>query len=288
MKIGFYPGCSIEGGSREYKESCRALAKAFDIELDAVPDWNCCGASAAHNFNKELSLALPARILAQAEKAGMTDILVPCAACYSRLALTQHELLKDETLKKKIIEAIGMDFKGTCNIMNVIQWIDRDIIPLLPAKIKKPFKHDVACYYGCLLVRPHKILKFDRAEDPQTMDVVMKQIGANPIDWAFKTECCGAGFSVSKTDVVANLSGKIVNDAVSRKAEAFIVACPMCHSNLDMRRPEINKFLGKQIDIPVIYLTQAIGLAVGIDEKELGLHRHFVSVELKDKIELTK
>ena len=288
MKIGFYPGCSVEGGSREYKESCRALAKAFDIELEYVPDWNCCGASAAHNLNKELSLALPARILSLAEKAGMTDILVPCAACYNRLVLTQHELLKNETLRNKIIELTELDFKGTSNIMNVVQWIEKHIIPRLPEKVTTPFDHKVACYYGCLLVRPHKVLQFDRPEDPQTMDEVMKIIGAHPIDWAFKTECCGAGLSVSKTDVVANLSGKIVYDAFSRQAEALIVACPMCHSNLDMRRSEINKYLQKNIGIPVIYITQAIGLAIGLTEKELGLHRHFVPVVLSEKAELTK
>jgi heterodisulfide reductase subunit B len=288
VKIGFYPGCSVEGGSREYKESCRALAKAFGIELEYVPDWNCCGASAAHNLNKELSLALPARILSLAEKAGMTDILVPCAACYNRLVLTRHELLKNETLRNKIIELTELDFKGSCNIMNVVQWIEKQIIPQLPEKVTNPFDHKVACYYGCLLVRPHKVLQFDRPEDPQSMDEVMKIIGAHPVDWAFKTECCGAGLSVSKTDVVANLSGKIVYDAFSRQAEALIVACPMCHSNLDMRRPEINKYLQKNIGIPVIYITQAIGLAIGLTEKELGLHRHFVPVILPEKAELTK
>jgi heterodisulfide reductase subunit B len=288
VKIGFYPGCSVEGGSREYKESCRALAKAFGIELEYIPDWNCCGASAAHNLNKELSLALPARILSLAEKAGMTDILVPCAACYNRLVLTQHELVKNETLRNKIIELTELDFKGTSNIMNVVQWIEKQIIPQLPEKVTTPFNHKVACYYGCLLVRPHKVLQFDRPEDPQTMDEVMKIIGARPVDWAFKTECCGAGLSVSKTDVVANLSGKIVYDAFSRQAEALIVACPMCHSNLDMRRPEINRYLQKNIDIPVIYITQAIGLAIGLTEKELGLHRHFVPVVLPEKAEITK
>jgi heterodisulfide reductase subunit B len=288
VKIGFYPGCSVEGGSREYKESCRALAKAFGIELEYVPDWNCCGASAAHNLNKELSLALPARILSLAEKAGMTDILVPCAACYNRLVLTRHELLKNETLRNKIIELTELDFKGSCNIMNVVQWIEKQIIPQLPEKVTNPFDHKVACYYGCLLVRPHKVLQFDRPEDPQSMDEVMKIIGAHPVDWAFKTECCGAGLSVSKTDVVANLSGKIVYDAFSRQAEALIVACPMCHSNLDMRRPEINKYLQKNIGIPVIYITQAIGLAIGLTEKELGLHLNFVPVILPEKAELTK
>jgi heterodisulfide reductase subunit B len=285
VKIGFYPGCSVEGGSKEYKESCRALAKAFDIELEYIPDWNCCGASAAHNLNRELSLALPARILSLAEQAGMTDILVPCAACYNRLVVTQHELMKDENLRKKIVEITGLAFNGTSNIMNVVQWIQQFILPELPGKVTSPFGYRVACYYGCLLVRPSKVLKFDRPEDPQTMDEAMKLIGAVPVDWAYKTECCGAGLSVSKTRVVAELSGKIVYDAFYRKADAIIVACPMCHSNLDMRRPEINKFLGINIGLPVIYITQAIGLAIGLPEQELGLQRHFVPVRFPEKAE---
>jgi heterodisulfide reductase subunit B len=119
------------------------------------------------------------------------------------------------------------------------------------------------------------------------MDLVMKKIGAEPIDWAYKTECCGAGFSVSFTDAVSTLSGKIVEDAIHRGAEAIVVACPMCQSNLDMRRPGIDKYIGKKTTIPVIYVTQAIGLAMGIDKKKLGLQRHFVPVQL-DKFKLTK
>jgi len=123
-------------------------------------------------------------------------------------------------------------------------------------------------------------VKFDRPEDPQTMDLLMRKLGAEPIDWAFKTECCGAGFSVSRTDLVAKLSGHILEDAVSRGAEAMIVACPMCHLNLDMRRPNIEKRAGKKISIPVIYITQALGLAMGLPAKKLGLHRHKVAVKI--------
>ena len=111
MKLGYYPGCSLKGGSREYKESVVAMAKAFDIELVEIPDWNCCGATAAHNLNRELSLSLPARILAIAEKEGMQDIVVPCAACYSRLTVTQHELKEDPSLKDKIISLVDMEYK---------------------------------------------------------------------------------------------------------------------------------------------------------------------------------
>ncbi len=283
MKVGFYPGCSMKGGAREYQESVTALAKVFDIELVEVPDWNCCGATAAHNMNKELSLSLPARIMALAEQEGISDIVVPCAACYNRLAVTQHELAKDQALRTKVSAIIDLKYEGTTNILNIIQFIDKYISPGLEEKVVKPFDYNAACYYGCLLVRPHSILKFDRVEDPQSMDVLVKKAGANAIDWAFKTECCGAGMSVSRTDTVARLSGNIMKDAVDRKAEVVVVACPMCHSNLDMRRPEINKFLKEKIDIPVLYISQVLGLAVGIDAKTLGLNRHMTEVNLPEK-----
>jgi heterodisulfide reductase subunit B2 len=278
MTLGFYPGCSLKGSSREYAESVLAVAKAFDINIEEISDWNCCGATAAHNMNRELSFALPARILSLAEKQGMTEIVVPCAACYSRLTVTKHELAKDAALKKKIVELNGMDYTGNTEVLNIIQMLNKYITPDLEAKVVNPFDKKVACYYGCLLVRPHEILKFDREEDPQSMDELMLKSGATPIDWAFKTECCGAGLSVSRTPSVGRLSGLIVGDAKDRGAEAIIVACPMCHSNLDMRRKEINEYLGEKVDIPVLYVTQAIGLALGLNRKELGLNRHFVKV----------
>jgi len=280
MTLGFYPGCSLKGSSREYAESVLAVAKAFDIAIEEINDWNCCGATAAHNMNRELSLALPARILSLAEKQGLTEIVVPCAACYSRLTVTQHELAADQTLKARISEVNSMEYKGSVTILNIIQMLDKYITPKLEGRVVKPFDKKVACYYGCLLVRPHEILKFDREEDPQSMDELMLKAGATPIDWAFKTECCGAGLSVSRTPSVGKLSGMIVGDAKDRGAEAIIVACPMCHSNLDMRRKEINEYLGEKVDIPVLYITQALGLAIGLDRKELGLQRHFVKVTI--------
>lgn len=284
MKIGIYPGCSLTGSARDYNESVFAIAKAFDMELVQVPDWNCCGATAAHNLNKELSLALPARILAIAEKNGLDEIVVPCAACYSRLMVTQHELKIHPELKNRISEVIEMEYKGTSKLINVIEWIDKYIIPKLDEKIKKPFNHKVACYYGCLLVRPNKVLNYDRAENPQTMDIVMTKLGAESIDFAYKTECCGAGLSISRTDIVSKLSGKIIEDAEHRGAEAIIVACPMCHSNLDMRRPDINKYWKTEYKSPVLFVTQAIGLAIGLTPEQVGLQRHFVDVKLTEKV----
>jgi heterodisulfide reductase subunit B2 len=283
MKMGYFPGCSMGGSSREYGESLLAMAKALDLELEEIHDWNCCGASAAHNLNKKLSLALPARSLALAEKQGFKELLVPCAACYSRLAATKHDLAADDSLRSQIADLVEMPLHDIPRSINILELLQR-LAPLISDdKLVAPFSYKVACYYGCLLVRPAEIARFDREEDPQVMDQLMTRIGATAVDWAFKTECCGAGFSVPRTDVVARLCGQIIEDAVSRGAEAIIVACPMCHSNLDMRRKEIEKYTKKKYSIPVIYITQAIGMALGLEHKKLGLHRHIVPVRLADR-----
>ena len=272
MKIGFYPGCSLNGTSREYNESVRAVASALGLELTEIKDWNCCGATAAHSMSKELSLAL-------AEQQGFDEVVVPCASCYNRLSMAAYELAADEAMADRIRHAVGMQYSGHVKILNVLQYLDKYAADILPSKIKDKFAHRVACYYGCLLVRPHKVLGFDRLEDPRSMDKLMAALGAEPIDWAFKTECCGAGLSISRTDLVGKLSANIVKDASDRGAEAIIVACPMCHSNLDMRRKAINKCLEEPVDIPVVYITQAIGLALGLSPKALGLQRHIVEVK---------
>ena len=280
MNIGFYPGCSLKGTASDYAQSTVALANAFDIHFTEIEDWNCCGATAAHNLNKELAAALPARVLALAEKQGLNEIVVPCAACYNRLSVAQHEWNEDQDLKNRVSEIIGMPLLGTCKILNVMQFIEKYIAGRIEEKIVKPFDHSVVCYYGCLLVRPHAILQFDRLENPQSMDELMLKIGAKPLDWGFKTECCGGGLSVSRTGVVARLSGKIVQDAENRGAEAIIVACPMCQSNLDMRRNHIDSYLKRKTKIPVLYITQAISLAVGVNREDLGLKKLFVAPAL--------
>lgn len=279
MKTGFYPGCSLKGSSREYAESVVALARALDMPLEEIKDWNCCGASSAHAVDKDLALALPSRVLALAAAQGFDEIVVPCAACYNRLALSQHELAEKPALKDKIERVLEMSLSPV-KILNVLQWIEKYAPGKVKEKLVKPFGKKVACYYGCLLVRPASVLGFDRTEDPQTMDDLMAEAGATPIDWAFKTECCGGGMTIPATKTIARLSGDVLSDAAARGAEAVIVACPMCHANLDMRRGAVNKQLERPVDIPVLYITQALGLSVGVSPEELGVKRHFVPVNL--------
>lgn len=277
MKFGYYPGCSLKGSAREYDESLRAIAGPLGVELVEVPDWSCCGATAAHNLDHHMALALPARILALAEQAGLTDLLVPCSACYNRLASAHHEMMANEKTRQAVLETIEMPYRGTVKVMNALEMLHK-VFSGAPRTFATPFARKVACYYGCYLVRPKKVVNFDRVEDPQSMDEIVKKIGGTPIDWPHKVECCGAGLSVSRTDLVAKLSGKIVEAAAKRGAEAIITVCPMCHTNLDMRRDWIEHTVGKKFTIPVLYLTQAIGLALGLDEQTLGLQRHFVPV----------
>jgi heterodisulfide reductase subunit B len=282
-RIAYYPGCSLLGTSREYDESLRAIVKKMGIELVQVPDWNCCGASSAHSLNHDLSIALPARILSQAETLGIEDMVVPCAACYNRLVVAHHDLLENPALRARVADITGMEYKGAIKILNIIEFLKK-YAESFKDKITAPFDKDVACYYGCLLVRPPKVMQFDRPEDPRSMDEVMSLIGANPLDWDFKVECCGAGHSITRAGLVGKLSSIIVGNAVKRGAQAIIVACPLCHSNLDMRRNFINKAAGEKYKIPVLYITEALGLAMGLGEKELGLHRHIVKVRFPEKV----
>lgn len=279
MKVGFFPGCSLEGTAKEFERSLRNISLLAGVELDEVKDWNCCGATSAHSLNHLLSVALPARILALAEQQGYDELVVPCAACYSRLLSTKNEILTNDKLRKKIPDIIEMPFTNNVRPLNVIDFINKYLLEFIKKNIKYTINKKIACYYGCLLVRPPKIANVERYEDPIDMENIVKILGGTPINWAYKVECCGASLSISKTDLVAKLSSKIVEDAFSRGAEAILVACPMCHSNLDMRRQNINKYLNKKISIPVIYITQLIGMALGLDENLLNLKKHFIPVE---------
>lgn len=278
MRLGFYPGCSLEGSAREYTESLKAIAPALGIELAEIAGWNCCGASAAHSLNPKLARALPARVLALAERAGYEEVLAPCSACFSRLALARRDIVEDADVRAEMSALLAMPVTGSAKVINALDLLHRHAANGLAAKVKNPFRRKVACYYGCYLTRPASVSSCQRREDPLEMDAVLKAIGAEPIDWAFKVECCGAALSVTRTDLVGEVSGRIVADAAARGAEAIIVVCPLCHTNLDLRRDAITRSSGVKYALPVLYLSQAVGLALGVDERSLGLHRHHVPV----------
>ncbi len=277
MSIGYFPGCSLTGTGREYDQSLREVLRTLDVELDEIQDWSCCGASSAHITSHTLAVALPANNIALADRQGLKEIMAPCAACYNRLVMAGHELRTNEAMRMKVEDVLETRVNTGLRIMNLIELFDEVGTDAITAKTTLDLSGiTVACYYGCLLVRPADLVRFDDAEHPTSMERIVGAVGAKAVDWNFKTECCGAAHSIAHTEIVVDLSRRILDDARSHGADAIVVACPMCHSNLDMRQRNIRREDSGHKDIPILYLSELIGLAFGIELKKLGLDLHFI------------
>ncbi len=277
MKLGYFPGCSLHATAREYDESLRAVAAAIDQDLAEIDDWACCGATSAHATNHLLSVALPARTLALAEEQGMTDVLAPCAACYSRLATAAHEIQGDPALHERVRGVLERPFGNTVRVVSILQFL-AGLTDALPNRRTRPLTGlRVACYYGCLLVRPPDVVQFDDPEQPSSMEKVVTALGATPVAWNRRLDCCGAGLSLARTGSVLRLGRAILDDARQAGADVVAVGCPMCHNNLDFRQKAIARRSPEPFALPIVFLTQLVGLALGLDPQTLGLERHFVA-----------
>lgn len=287
MKLGYYPGCSLHGTAKEFDRSLIKVLDALGVSVTELNDWNCCGASSGHATSHVLSVALPVRNIIQAHQQGIDEIVAPCAACYNRLVMAQHEMKTDPEMRKKVEFVLEQQYQNGQKIHNLIQLFHQIGLPSLTSKISKNISHiKAACYYGCLLVRPNEITGFDDPEEPVMMDEVVKAAGAKAIDWQFKTECCGAAHSIAHVPVVEKLSKNIIDNAASNGANAIVVACPMCHSNLDMRQKAIQKHNPGHKLMPILYLSELVGLALGIPAKELGLDLHFIPAEIPEAVNI--
>lgn len=278
MKIAYFPGCSLHSTARDYDMSFQLVCRKLGIELQEIPHWVCCGASPAHVTSHLLSIALPCKNLVLAEEMGLNTVVAPCAACFNRLKVAKQEVAENSQLKKDIEDVLGKPYSGKVEVKHPLQIIAEEIGL---AKVEKMVRRElqglkVASYYGCLLVRPLNMVSFDDPEDPQSMDDLVTALGGEALPWAFKTECCGASFSLSETDIVLELSGEILDAALEAGAECILVACPLCQSNLDLRQKGIEKRLGKKFNLPILYFTELLGLALGLNMHELGLSKHIV------------
>lgn len=275
--IGYYPGCSLTGGGIELDLSIRALSALANVELRDIKDWNCCGASAAHALNHDLAVALPYRTLALARKQGFDQVLAPCAACFSRLKGSAVRLARSPELVKEMTELTGEPYDNSLKIINIVEYINQLLADGLAARLTHPLSGaKVAAYYGCLLSRPDGIIENDNHENPNGMGAAIKASGCELVEWNYATECCGGGFSMSKTEAVVDLIRAILDNAKAAGAEFIVTGCPMCHSNLDMRQRAVNEAGPGHYQMPVLYLSELLGLAGGIQPWALGLDRHFV------------
>lgn len=282
-KLTYFPGCSAHGTSEEFDSTLKLVLKSLDVELEDIPDWNCCGATSAHVMTENLAYALPMRNLVLAEKLENKTMGIACASCYQRMKVTKVHMDEKPELAKRINSSFidEGEYHGSVDVKSMLQYCYEDIgLEAIKAKVTKSLAGmKIACYYGCLLTRPKKITQFDSPEYPISMDRIVEALGAKATDFDFKTECCGASFSISNTDVVLELSGKILEMAKESGAHAIVVACPLCQSNLDMRQPDIEKKYGKKYSIPVFYITQLMALAFGYPKDQLKFPKHIVPVE---------
>jgi heterodisulfide reductase subunit B len=278
--MAYYPGCSLHSTARELDESFKATAEALDLRLLEIPGWVCCGNSAVHSTNRLLAAALPVNELAKVEQLmRLESVAVPCAACFSRFMAGNHEM-KDPETAAAILAVVGHPYEGTVKVRNLVDVYHDEIgLPTLEAQAVRPFDGlKVACYYGCLLTRPPKATLADDPEYPMHMDEVVKALGCEAVQWNYKTDCCGASLALTEQSIVDDLVGRILTDAKACGAQAVIVACPLCQVNLDGRQVEIAKKDPGWQGIPVVFLSQLVGRALGLDDKTLGLKKHLVDI----------
>jgi heterodisulfide reductase subunit B len=278
MKYAFFPGCSLESTGWDFDRSTRAICGALGIELVDIPDWVCCGSTPAHTTNASLSVALPVINLQKAQAMGL-PVLTACASCYARLRTANHVVRSDQAERSRVERITGKPYDGGVEVRHLLDVLVNDLgLEAIRAKVVRPLKGiRIASYYGCLLTRPPEIVAFDDTEHPVCMDDLVAAIGAEPVEWPYKTECCGGALSITRSEIVNRLGFRLLTMARQAGAECLAVACPLCESNLDLRQADAAKAYGAIPDTPVLYITQLLGLALGLSEEEVGLDALIVS-----------
>jgi heterodisulfide reductase subunit B len=279
MTVSYYPGCSLEETSVAYDASARRVCSHLGIQLQEIPQWSCCGSSPALKMDHRLSTALGAHNLALASQQQSKEVVIPCPFCFRRLLSAQQEVQADAEVKQKVQDLISAEIADELNVLSLLGFLRHTVgLSAISQKVTKPLKGlRVLPYYGCYLVKPATVTQYDDPENPVSMDQLLSALGAEVLQWDFKTECCGASLSVSKTDTVCRLTGRLIREAVHRKADAVVVACQLCLANLDMRQAQIARMDGQRYHLPILYFTQLMGLAFGLPYGELGMQRHLVS-----------
>jgi len=272
LKYAFFPGCSLDSTARAFDVSTRAVCRALGIALEEIPDWVCCGSTPAHASSNSLAIALPALNLQKAQDMGL-PVMVACASCYARLRTANHRICNKPEDRRRTERVTGRSYDGGVEVRHVLDVLVNHLgMDAIRAKVRRPLTGlRVVCYYGCLLTRPPEVVAFDDAEHPTCMDELVAAAGAESMDWPFKTECCGASLAMTHSGVVSRLGHKLLSMAQQAGADCLVVACPLCQVNLDLRQADAAKSHGAFHPTPVIYVTQLLGLALGISYENLGL-----------------
>jgi heterodisulfide reductase subunit B len=279
MELAYYPGCTLQASSQLYDAQTKLVLGEMGISLKELDDWNCCGATSASKTDDFLAVAMPARNLGIADNCGLSELVIPCSACYSRMLVAQHRLASNNKLKDEINADLAKKVTGSTRIRSILEVLVPKVKSGELAEIasKKLKGLEPACYYGCLQTRfPYDISVPDDVENPQGMEIVLKALGANPLDWSYKTDCCGASATVNDTETALLLMSKIFKDAMARGANCFVTTCPMCQLNLDAYQEQMSQKFDIGQSMPVYFITELIGVAMEKSPAELQIDRHFV------------
>ncbi len=284
MSYAFFPGCALGSTALPYGMSIREVARVLDLEIPELEGWNCCGSSVFQTLDEVSYLSLSGRNLALAERSGSQDLVTPCSGCFESLRKASDHLSQQTDLRQKVDAALGeadLSYQGNVRVRHLLDVMVNDVgLDTIRANVSQPLTGlKVACYYGCFLVRPPGITAEDHPEYPMSMDRLMSALGAQTLDWSYKTQCCGASFAVVKPDLAAHLSGKILDNAREVGAQVVVAACPLCQVNLDTHQGDHAAGNRQQDPIPVLYFTELMGVAFGIRSKLLGLTKHFRNPE---------
>ncbi|MGB3209431.1 MAG: heterodisulfide reductase-related iron-sulfur binding cluster [Desulforhopalus sp.] len=257
MKLSYYPGCSLEGTALDYDESVREICAKLNIELIDIPDWNCCGASSAHMTDHEVGIRLPMRNLLLAADANH-DILVPCAACFQRLKAA------DKALRENPIFWDVKEYDPAFEIIHISTFLARpEILAAIKEKVAQNLKElAIACYYGCLSLRNPRVTDADNWEMPETLERIVAAIGARPVAWSHRTECCSGSLTMARPDIAEKLVGDIVTAAGRAGAKAMVTDCPMCQANVESRQSTLRSNGERNPELPVFFATELIAAAL--------------------------
>ncbi|WP_025322757.1 CoB--CoM heterodisulfide reductase iron-sulfur subunit B family protein [Deferrisoma camini] len=268
-ELSYYPGCTAHSTAWEFNESTEGVFRALGWRLRELPDWNCCGGASAHTMDRVVGLGLPARNLAIAQRMGR-DVLVPCAGCYNNVQKARVALEAGDPDARKIEDTLGFRWGKGVGVLSLLDWLERPgVIEALKAGVKRPLQGlKVVAYYGCQLVRPPRVTGRRSWENPTTLERACEAVGAQALDWSYKVDCCGADLGITHPDRAEALCSGLVARAREAGAQAVVVSCGLCQANLDMRQ--------KGQGLPVLYVTELLGAALGVPGREKWWKKHLV------------
>lgn len=283
MKYAFFPGCVLKGAAAEAYASMMKVSEALGIELIEIPEWTCCGASHAQGVSELSMLVINARNISIAEHMGL-PIMTVCNTCTLQLKQAKAKLDEDENLRAQVNEILEKSghpylYQGTAEVTHFL-WVLDAHPEVFVGKIKNKLTNvKVAGFYGCHLIRPQKVLNYEDGRNPESLEKLIKLLGATPIDFDYKLKCCGFhAFFTAEHDVLT-VTGKIADNAAQAGAQMIVTPCPLCQMQLDMYSPEGREATKSSVEVPILHLQQLVGFALGFSKEEMGLGRHVTGVD---------